>query len=184
MQKSRSFSTKRIVFSAAAIGLATLIADFIKLPSLPFGGSSTLFSMLFVSLVGYWYGPVVGISAAIAHGILQFISNPYAIHPLQVLLDYPIAFGMLGLSGFFSKKKNGLIIGYVAGVFGRFVISVISGLIFFTEYVGNAQGNFAAILESVLYNISYILPECIFTVVLLFVPPVKKALIYIKKMAQ
>lgn len=184
MQKSRSFSTKKIVFSAAAIGLATVVADFIKLPSLPFGGSITLFSMLLVSLVGYWYGPVVGISAAVAHGILQFISNPYAIHPIQVILDYPMAFGMLGLSGFFSEKKKGLILGYSVGVFGRFIVTDISGIIYFTEYVGNIQGDIAAILEAIIYNISYIVPEYVLTIILLLLPPVKKALTYIKKMAQ
>ena len=47
----------------------------------------------------------VGIIAALAYGILQFITGPYVVHPAQVLLDYPLAFGALGLSGFFSKSN-------------------------------------------------------------------------------
>ena len=113
-----------------AIALATVIATVIKLPSLPNGGSVTLISMLIICLVGYWYGPVTGIIAAVAYGVLQFITGPYVVHPLQVLLDYPLAFGALGLSGFFYKKKNGLVIGYIVGVCGRFVMHMISGLIF------------------------------------------------------
>ena len=176
-------TTKKIVFSAVSIALATVIANYIKLPSLPFGGSSTLFSMLFVALPGYLFGPVTGLAAAIAHGIIQFISNPYVVHPIQVLLDYPLAFGALGLSGFFYKKKHALIIGYSAGVFGRFVVASISGLIFFTEYVGSLSGNMAAAWASIAYNLSYILPEFILTFVILLLPPVKNAMGYVKKLA-
>lgn len=184
MQKINLFSTKTLVFSAACIALSTVIANFIKLPSLPFGGSATLFSMFFVAFPGYLFGPIVGIVAGIAHGIIQFISNPYAIHPLQVILDYPLAFGALGLSGFFSEKKNGLIKGYAFGVFGRFVFSTISGLIFFTEYVTNLSGNALAVWGSITYNLSYLLPEAVLSIVLLLIKPVKNGLSYIKRMAQ
>lgn len=175
--------TKQLVFSAMAIALATVIATVIKLPSLPNGGSVTLFSMLIVCMVGYWYGPATGMIAAVAYGILQFITNPYVVHPAQVLLDYPLAFGALGLSGFFCKKKNGLIPGYLTGVFGRFVFHMISALIFYTAYVDTLQGNAAAIWASTLYNLSYLLPEAILTLILLALPPVRSMLGKLKIMA-
>ena len=175
--------TKQLVFSAMAIALATVVTTVIKLPSLPNGGSVTLFSMLLVSLIGYWYGPTTGLIAAVTYGILQFIAGPYVVHPAQVLLDYPLAFGALGLSGFFHQKKNGLIKGYLAGVFGRFVFHMISGLIFYTTYVGTLQGNTTAIWASTLYNLSYILPEAILTLVLLVLPPVRNVFDRIKTMA-
>ena len=71
-----STKTKQLVFSAAAIALATVISVVIKLPSLPNGGSVTLFSMLVITLIGYWYGPATGLLAAFAYGILQFITGP------------------------------------------------------------------------------------------------------------
>lgn len=175
--------TKQIVFSAMAIALATVISTVIKLPSLPQGGSITLFSMLVISLIGYWYGPITGITAAVAYGIIQLIVGPYIVHPLQVLLDYPLAFGALGLSGFFSKKKHGLIIGYLVGVLGRFVFVMISGLIFYTTYVEGLQGNLAAIWASTLYNLSYIGPEALATLAILAIPPVNKMFEQIKKIA-
>ena len=135
MSKS-SITVKQVVYSGVAIALATVIATVIKLPSLPNGGSITLFSMLIVCLVGYWYGPKVGIIAALAYGVPQFITGPYVVHPAQVLLDFPLAFGALGLSGFFSKSKHGLLKGYLVGVAGRFLFHEISDLFSHTTYVG------------------------------------------------
>lgn len=179
----KKFGTKQIVFAALAIALATVISTVLKLPSLPFGGSVTLFSMLVVCLIGYWYGPVVGICAAIAYGILQFITGPYVVHPIQVILDYPLAFGALGLSGFFCNRKNGLLWGYIAGVLGRFFFAQISGFIFFTEYTGNLEGNLLALWASTFYNLAYLVPEAAITILLLSIPAVKSLFARLKVMA-
>ena len=175
--------TKQLVFSAMAIALATVISVVIKLPSLPNGGSTTLFSMLIVSLVGYWYGPATGLIAAFAYGILQFITGPYVVHPAQVILDYPLAFAALGLSGFFYKRKHGLVIGFLVGAFGRFFFHMVSGLIFYTTYVDSFSGNVAAVWASTLYNLSYILPEVILTMILLALPPMQKVFARLKVLA-
>ena len=180
---SKPNTTNKLVFSAAAIALATVISVVIKLPSLPNGGSVTLFSMLCICLVGYWYGLKTGLTAAVAYGILQFITGPYVVHPAQVLLDYPLAFGALGLSGLFSNAKNGLVKGYIVGVLGRYVMHMISGLIFYTAYTGDFAGNAAAIWASTLYNMSYIFPEAILTLILLAIPAVRKGLDSVKRMA-
>ena len=166
-----------------AIALATVIATVIKLPSLPLGGSITLFSMLVICMVGYWYGPATGLIAAVTYGILQFITGPYIVHPVQVLLDFPLAFGALGISGFFWKKKNGLVLGYLAGVAGRFFFHQISGLIFYTTYVDSFRENAAAIWVSTAYNLSYLLPEAVITLLLLALPPIRDMFARIKKMA-
>lgn len=166
-----------------AIALATVISVVIKLPSLPNGGSVTLFSMLIICLIGYWYGPKISLIAAIAYGILQFIVGPYVVHPLQVVLDFPLAFGALGLSGFFCNSKNGLIKGFLAGSMGRLLVHCISGVIFYTTYVGDLMGNVAAIWGGIVYNMSYIIPEVILTLVLLALPPVRRAFAELKKMA-
>ena len=183
MSKEKRFTTKKLVFAAMAIALATVVATVIKLPSLPNGGSVTLFSMLLVTLVGYWYGPALGIVAAITFGILQFITGPYVVHPIQVIIDYPLAFGALGLSGFFSNKKNGLLKGYLAGVMGRFFFASVSGLIFYTVYVDAFSENMVAIWASLVYNMTYILPEAAMTIVLISLPAVKNALSKIKELA-
>ncbi len=183
MSKEKKVTTKQLVFAAMAIALATIISAVVKLPSLPNGGSVTLFSMLLVTLVGYWYGPAVGIAAAVSYGILQFITGPYVVHPLQVVLDYPLAFGALGISGFFRNKKNGLLKGYLAGVAGRLFFASLSGIIFYTVYVDSLRENMVAIWAGIVYNMTYIVPEAVMTVILISVPAVKNALAKLKEMA-
>ena len=174
--RSGALDTKKMVFCAMAIALAT-VTSFIKFAQLPFGGSITLFSMFFVSLVGWLYGPKLGLITGLAYGVLQLITGPYIYAPLQVILDYPLAFGALGLSGLFWRRKNGLIIGYVVGVVGRYVCHVLSGYIFFAEYAPEGMNPMAYTLG---YNLTYILPELIATVVILCIPSVMKALARVK----
>jgi thiamine transporter len=175
----KKLTTKKIVYSAAALALA-MVCSMIKFANLPMGGSVTLFSMLFVTLIGYWYGPRVGLITGVAYGLLQFIIEPYFYTLPQVLLDYPLAFGALGLSGFFYQKKHGLQIGYIAGVVGRYIFSTISGFVFFGSY---APEGTPAIIYSLTYNATYILPEAIITLIFISIPPVTKALNYVKRQA-
>ena len=121
-------NARQLVFSAMAITLAT-VTSMIKLFDMPMGGSMTLLSMLFIVLVGYWYGLGGGLTAAFAYGILQLIIDPYILSLPQMLVDYLFAFGALGLSGLFSNSKHGLIKGYIAGVLGRYFFAFLSGWI-------------------------------------------------------
>jgi thiamine transporter len=175
----KKLTTKKLVYSAVALALA-FVCSMIKFANLPMGGSVTLFSMFFVTLIGYFYGPVVGLTASVAYGLLQFAVEPYFYTLPQVLLDYPLAFGALGLSGFFYQKKHGLQIGYVAGVIGRYIFAVISGYVFFGSY---APEGTPAIIYSLTYNATYILPEAVFTLIFISVPSVAKAIRHVKQQA-
>ncbi len=176
----RKTSTKQLGYAAAAIALA-MAASLIKLFEMPMGGSVTLLSMLFVVLIGYWYGPATGIAAGVAYGVLQFIIEPYVFSIPQVLVDYPLAFGALGLSGLFRNKKGGLTAGYLVGVAGRCFFSFLSGWIFFGTYA--AGYGISAPVYSFLYNASYLGAEAVLTVLIVNLPPVRKALLHIKDMA-
>ena len=179
--KKPQFSTRQLVFSAMAIA-AAMVTSFIKLFDLPMGGSVTLLSMLFICLIGYWYGIRAGLMTAIAYGFLQLISDPYIISLPQMLVDYIFAFGALGLSGVFSKSKNGLIKGYLLGVLGRYFFAFLSGLIFFGVYA--ADYNMSAPVYSLAYNGAYLGAEALLTVIILALPPVKKVMGQLKTMAK
>ncbi|MBR2754638.1 MAG: energy-coupled thiamine transporter ThiT [Lachnospiraceae bacterium] len=175
----KKMSAKQLAFCAVALALA-MVTSMIKIFRFPFGGSVTLFSMLFICLIGYFYGPGTGILTAVAYGVLQFILGPYIYTPIQVIVDYPLAFGALGFAGLFWKSRNGLLKGYIIGVVGRWVFSVISGWVFFGEY---AWDGWAALPYSLCYNGAYIFAEAIITIILISIPPVKKAINYVKNMA-
>ena len=136
--------------------------------------------LLFITIIGYFYGAKTGLITGAAYGILQLITGPYIYAPLQVLLDYPLAFGALGLSGFFCRRKHGLVIGYIVGVIGRYICHVISGYVFFAEYAPEGMNPMVYTLG---YNLTYILPEMIVTAVLLCIPVVAKAIGQVKKQA-
>ena len=175
-----TLGTRKLVFSAMAIALAT-VASMIKLFHLPMGGSITFFSMLLVSLVGYWYGLGTGLFAGLAYGLLQLIIDPYIISLPQMLVDYVFAFTALGLSGVFSGAKHGLIKGYLLGVVGRYFFAVLSGYIFFGSY--SSEYGMSAMAYSLAYNGIYIFTECGLTIVLLLIPAVNKAMTKVKNMA-
>lgn len=169
-------ATKKLVFSAMGIALA-LVTSYLKLWDMPMGGSVTLLSMLFITLIGYWFGAKYGIVTGAAFGILQFIINPYMLSIPQVLLDYPIAFGALGLSGFFRNHRYGLPLGYIIGVLGRFIFSTLSGVIFFASYAPESMNPW---IYSIVYQGSYLGTEAALTIMIILLPPVSKALKTVK----
>ena len=172
-------NSKTIATCAILLALG-LITSAIKIFHMPMGGSITLFSMFFIAFIGYIYGAKVGILVAIAYGLLQFVLNPSFYNIYQLFTDYIFAFGCLGLSGLFSKKKYGLQIGYLVGITGRFVFSTLSGVIFFASY---APKTMHPLVYSAAYNASYIYAEGILTIIIITIPYVNKLLKKLKDYA-
>lgn len=181
--RQRRFSTRQLVFCGAAMALA-FVTSYIKLFSLPYGGSVTLFSMLFICLIGYWYGLSAGITTGLAYGILQFLQEPFVLSPFQVCCDYVLAFAGLGLSGVFSHSKNGLMKGYLLGILVRGFFHALGGYLYWMDYMPEEFPQALASLYPIIYNYSFILAEGALTLVILAMPPVKKCLAQIGKMAQ
>lgn len=98
-------TTKQLVFCAAAMALA-FVTSYVKIFQMPWGGSVTLCSMLFIVLVANWYGVGTGVLVGLAYGILQFIQEPYVLSFFQVCCDYILAFAALGVAGFLQKEAR------------------------------------------------------------------------------
>lgn len=176
-KRSKKLSVQQLAFCAVSIALGTVLSN-IKVFSFPTGGSITLLSMLIICLPGYWFGIGAGILTGIAYGVLQMLFDPYILFPAQLVVDYLLAFGALGLSGLFCKRKNGLIPGYVVAVLGRYAFAVLSGWLFFGMY---AWEGWNPLPYSLVYNAIYIFSEAGVTIVVLLLPPVRKALDMVKK---
>lgn len=98
------FDSRCIALAGICVALSFALS-YIKMFSMPQGGSVTLASLLPVMLFAYVYGPKKGIFVGAIYGALQAMQNPYLIHPAQFLLDYPVAFATVGLAGAFGKIK-------------------------------------------------------------------------------
>ncbi len=136
----KSLDTKCIAMAGVCVAMSFGLS-YIKLFELGQGGSITLFSLLPIMIFSYIYGTKKGVLVCLVYGVLQAIQDPWLIHPAQFLLDYPIAFSAIGLSGAFaniSKLKNAPQIALLCGgIFAsvlRFVSHVLSGVFAFSAY--------------------------------------------------
>lgn len=182
-QNVKKINPRQLAFAGIALALAFIMSYF-KF-ELPMGGSVTLFSMFFICYTGYLYGVKVGIITAFAYSILQFIQSgsTYFLTPFQVCCDYFFAFTALGLAGIWYKKKHGLNIGYIAACLTRGLFHTIGGYLYWMDYMPEWFPKNLTNVYSIIYNYSYILAEMVITLVLINLPPVKKALDRVKEMA-
>lgn len=152
------------------------ILSYITFFQMPQGGKVTPGSMVPIILFALIWGGKPGIIASVAYGILQFLlGGAFSLHPLSILLDYIVGFGVLGVAGFFSKDYKGAIAGTIIAVCLRFISSFLSGWLVFGSY---APAGEAPWLYSLVYNATYMVPELIITtvVIALIYKPLKKAL--------
>lgn len=170
-KEEKPVDVKALTISSLLIALSIILGN-IKIFEMPQGGSITLMSILPIVLCGYLLGTKRGVLAGICVGLLNLIFGPYIIHPVQLFLDYPIAYGALGLSGLVSNSKNGLTKGYLIGLAGRYICAFLSGWIFFGAY---APESFNAVTWSLWYNFTYLAAEGILTIIIINIPSVKKA---------
>ena len=175
--KDKKTDVRALTVSALLIALATVLGQ-IKIFEMPQGGSVTLLSILPIVVCGYLLGTRRGVMAGFCVGLINLIFGPYVIHPVQLLMDYPIAFGALGLSGLTRNTKNGLTKGYIIGIIGRYICAVLSGVIFFGAY---APEGFNAWTWSLWYNLTYLAAEGVITLIVINIPAVKKMFISLKE---
>ncbi len=163
-KSGKPFWTARTMSVGAMCMALASVLSMIKLLPMPMGGSLTPASMLPLLLFAYCYGTIPGLTLGALYGVMQFVLDGGQwlwTGAIPNLLDYPIAFGLLGLAGCFSKlanEKHGLTFGFLLGCFGRFLASFTSGVVFYAEWA--PEGMHPAVYSAG-YNAMYMLPECL-----------------------
>ena len=160
-------ATKSIAF--AGVSVATSFAlSYIKLFSLPQGGSITLASMLPLIIYAYIFGARKGVFAGVIYGVLQCLQSPQIYQPMQVILDYPVAFGAIGLAGIAKNMKFlktpilKFIFGASVACVGRYAAHFLSGYYVFSSW---AMEGYTALSWSLVYNLFVIAELAIVLVV-------------------
>ncbi|OWZ84431.1 energy-coupled thiamine transporter ThiT [Natranaerobius trueperi] len=162
-----STNVRMIAELGVALALA-LILNMFKLFQMPYGGSVSL-EMLPIVIMAFRWGIKSGILAGAGYGLLRLATGATAIHWVQYLLDYPVAFASLGLAGIFASWVNKsdnkvppIVYGILVGTLARFVAHFTSGLVFFGEYAPEGQSEF---MYSLIYNTTFLAPEGLITMI-------------------
>ena len=151
-KSEKPFDTRCIAMAGITVAMSFGLS-YIKLWEMPQGGSITLCSLLPIMIFSYIYGTKKGVFVCFIYGVLQAIQDPWIIHPAQFLLDYPIAFATIGLTGIFANNfKNlpqiGFLLGGIVASVARFISHVLSGVFAFAS-------TYAGDLDSWLYSLGY-----------------------------
>lgn len=162
-------STRMLMYISMMLALTILLHQ-TRLYQLPQGGSITLGAMMPLMLVTYRYGAPVGMLAGFIFGMINIVLNPFILHPIQVLFDYPLPYMAAGLAAVFPKN---FIASTILVFAGKFLCHFISGVVFFASY---APEGISPIIYSLTLNASTIIPNCIICCILLKVLPIQRLL--------
>jgi thiamine transporter len=162
--------TRMLTEAAIMLALATVLS-IVKILELPYGGSVTVACMLPVIIISYRHGVKYGLLVAFVYGVIQQLFGLKTLSYVTtwqsvvavILLDYIIAFTVIGLGGLFRKVSSqayGLLLGTFLVCALRFLCHVISGA---TVWAGLSIPTNAALIYSIGYNATYMIPETIVT---------------------
>lgn len=172
MTHNRQKWTTRMMANASLCIALAFILSYVKLYEMPQGGSVTLASMIPILMFAYAYGIGPGLMIGFSYGLLQFVQGGWFVHPVQFLLDYPLAFAMLGFAGIARKLPDrwGMIPGILLGVILRFLCAFLTGIFFW----GDGAGEQNVLIYSAVYNGTYLIPETAICIAVAMVPQIRK----------
>ena len=176
---STSSTKTRLVAECAILIALSTVLSFVKIWNLPWGGSITLLSMLPIALISIRHGVRQGLFSSFLYACIQLVLGIIIDGLLAwgltggmlfacIMLDYIVAFSVIGLSGMFANKGFfGVMIGTAMSIILRFVSHYFSGVYVFVS-VGKLWEGFETqnpYLYSLGYNACYMIPELVLTLI-------------------
>ena len=201
--------TQRLTVSAVMLAFATVLAlvcELIPFLNLPFGGGFTVASMLPIVIVSYMYGIKWGLFTSFTYSVIQILislikgstvmalfmpsSDDYmgiGAALVIIVIDYIVAYTVLGWGGIFRNKIKSkvaaIVLGVVFALTLRYICHIVSGYIFYgawAEWFFSQEGFYAigekiltifsgkslALIYSIFYNGLYMIPEIIITAII------------------
>ena len=162
-------TTRTLLVAALMLALMFLLYQ-LRIYHFPQGGAVTLGAMVPLLLLSYRYGPGVGALAGFLYGLLHMMQDPFILHPIQVLFDYPLPFVAIGLAG---ALPNHLVVSTALAFLGKFLCHFVSGLVFFSSY---APEGMSPVIYSLTVIASLMIPECLICCLILKLLPVRRLL--------
>ena len=158
--------TRVLVEIAILVAMAFVLEfTFSFLPKMPQGGRIGI-SMLPLVVIAWRHGVVQGWIGGIVFGLLNLMLDGVLYHWGSFFLDYTIAFGLVGMTGFFKPLIKDHVIVFVGAIITafllRFVSTVLSGVLLFGEYAPEGESVW---IYSIVYNTTYLLPALILTMI-------------------
>jgi thiamine transporter len=172
----------RILVECAVMIAAATVLSLVKIYEAPLGGSVTLFSMVPILILSFRHGVKWGCASAFVYSVLQLLLGLSSVAwvptaqgvVLCVLFDYIIAFTVLGLAGIYNPIKANeyvkIILGIITACVLRYAAHVISGAVVWYQITKEGQWNdlvnkFGMWTYSAIYNIQYMGPETLITII-------------------
>jgi thiamine transporter len=160
VETKKAYRNVRVMVEVALAAALAIVLSLLKLYTLPQGGSVSL-EMIPVMYIAVRRGGTLGCLTGLLLGLGQLLLGAYIVYPAQVILDYPLAFSLLGVAGFMRRTP---LVGVVVGCTLRFLAHFVSGFLFFAEYAPKGMN---VALYSAVYNASYMLPETVLTLIVI-----------------
>ena len=165
--RREKMDTSVLINSALLLALAVVLEQ-LRILHMPQGGSVTAGAMVPLLLIACRFGVGTGVLAGFAYGMINMLQEPFILHPVQVLFDYPLPFMAMGLAGI---SRQHIYWGTGLAFLARFVCHFISGVVFFGSY---APEGMSPVWYSLVFNITYLVPEMLICCLIFKVLPVKK----------
>ena len=193
----RSIKIKQLCECAMLVALATVLS-FVKLYEAPLGGAVTLFSMVPILMCGFVYGVRAGFASAFVYSLIQlilgigtvaYVPDPFGV-VVCILLDYVVAFTVLGVAGFFKRLKLNLYVkitlGSLVALLLRFLSHYIGGAWIWYQITKDGAWNdyvfkYGKWMYSLIYNARYMVPEILLCLIAVPVTAVLMRTVWGKK---